>query len=252
MSVAARIVSIILLMLPMSGAPSLAANIYPYGNGSKPYIAVDGEIAKGDLARLRTTYERARRGSGLIVSLDSPGGDLSEAMAMGRWIRQTKAWTAISQHASCASACVYVFAAGVQKMPLGKLLIHRPYLMDRPAGGVSAALKNALSASRSYFAEMNVPEGLADIMFSIAPHDIRLLKPSEIEHYRLEGEDMAEAEGRVLDLIKKLGISRMEYMRRSQIYQQSPELARCLTMKGDAIIDCGRKVCAKYGVCAED
>jgi hypothetical protein len=251
---ATRAFTVILLVLLVSGASSLAANIYSYGNGDQAYIAVDGEIVRGDLTKLRSIYGRAQRGksTGLIVDLDSPGGDLSEAMAIGRWIRQTKGWTGIRSQASCASACVYIFAAGVSKNPSGSLLIHRPYLMSHPAGNIDTALKNALAASRAYFAEMNVPEGLADVMFSIAPNKGRPLTPVEIEQYRLMGNDMAHEEERVLDKIKRLGITRLEYMRRLREYRRSPELAFCLTLQGNAKFECARRASAQYGIYAGD
>jgi hypothetical protein len=124
-------------------------------------------------------------GPGLIVDFDSPGGDLREAMTIGRWIRQTKVWTAVKSDASCASACVYAFAAGVSKMPIGAILIHRPFLTTRPIEGADAAMKSALAASRTYFAEMNVPGGLLDIVFAITPTEAKRMTLAEIEKYHL-------------------------------------------------------------------
>ena len=241
---------------PLAGAcngkhPSLAADVYSYGTGR--YIAVDGEIIKGDLAKLTAVYERIQgREGALVVDFNSPGGDLDEAIAMGRWIRHAKASTGVRPQSSCASACVYIFAAGVDRFLTGPLIIHRPYLMSYPTGGVDAALKGALAASRSYFAEMNVPERLADVMFSISPDSGRLLTPTEIDEYQLSGNDMATEEDRVLKLIKKLGISRLEYMRRLHEYQRSPELAHCLSLQGDPKLECARKATIQYGIDAGD
>lgn len=253
MKVLTRVLGPLSLVLAMVSTPSLAADVYSYGSTGR-YIAVDGEIVKGDLAKLTATYERIRgREGALIVDLNSPGGDLSEAMAMGRWIRHAKASTGVRPRSSCASACVYIFAAGVDKFATGPLIIHRPYLMSYPAGGVDAALKDALAASRSYFAEMNVPENLADVMFSISPDSGRLLTPAELAEYQLQGNDMATEEDRVLKLIKKLGISRLEYMRRLHEYQRSPELAHCESLQSfDAKLACARKATIQYGIAAKD
>lgn len=240
------------LALVASGTSSAAAQIYPWNKtGSDTiYIAVEGEIVKGDLGRLRRIYDGEQKFSGpkLIVDFDSPGGDLNEAMAIGRWIRQTKALTAVQSDASCASACVYAFAGGVSKMPAGAILIHRPFLTTRPIEGADAAMKSALTASRTFFAEMNVPEGLADIMFDIPPEEAKRMKVREIERYRLVGTDIAEDEERILGLIQKLGISRLEYNRRLRAYQQSPELARCLTLRGNADLECAKEASKQHGI----
>lgn len=130
------VIGVICLALATSGTPSLAAKIYPWGGKSgTDYIEVEGEIVKSDLERLQRVYQGVRptAGPGMIIGFDSPGGDLSEAMAMGRWIRQTKAKTGVAPHSSCASACVYAFAGGVDKYLAGELLIHRPFLATNPA-----------------------------------------------------------------------------------------------------------------------
>lgn len=121
MKIVTRVLSLLPLVLAMMSTPSLAANVYSYG-GTGTYIAIDGEVVKGDLGKLAAIYERIRGGEGtaLIVDFNSPGGDLNEAMAMGRWIRHAKATTGVRPRSSCASACVYIFAAGVDKCPRGR------------------------------------------------------------------------------------------------------------------------------------
>lgn len=235
-------------------APTSAANIAPYGDGNPAMISIEGEITQGDLERLNAIYRYSftpPQRSSLIIDLDSPGGDLTEAMSIGRWIRKTKATTGLKLPESCASACVYIFAAGVNKFLGGPLLIHRPYLMTRPNGSIDAAMKAALSASRTYFAEMNIPEDLADVMFSIAPDDARPMTAAEIQQYRLNSEDMAEAEERILNNAEGLSITRLEYMRRLHEYQQSPELAYCLTLNDKILISCAKGVGEKYGIVPE-
>ena len=63
---------------------------------------------------------------------------------------------------------------------------------------------------------MNIPSSLADDMFSIAPSDIKVLKPNEISIYRLGGPDMVYSEKRELAMAKQLGLSRLEYMERER------------------------------------
>src|SRR5690242_13013548 len=127
-----------------------AADIYPYGDKSTLLIAVRGDIRLGDLAKLQIVHEReSPQRNGMLVDFDSNGGDLGEAIAVGRWIREVKASTGITEQHSCASACVYAFAGGTRKFPLGALLIHRPFFTHRPQSDIGAELRSTLAVSRS-------------------------------------------------------------------------------------------------------
>jgi hypothetical protein len=86
---------------------------------------------------------------------------LSSALHQGTF---ASAFCRIREGRVCASACVFSFAAGLTKLPAGSVLIHRPYFIQRPSGSIDAAMKKAFASSRAYFAEMNVPENLADLI----------------------------------------------------------------------------------------
>ncbi len=59
-----------------------------------------------------------------IVVLDSPGGDLDEAMRVAAMVRLRRLTTGVSRR--CSSACTIIFAAGAQRilLPSGKLGFH--------------------------------------------------------------------------------------------------------------------------------
>ena len=60
--------------------------------------------------------EVAKRGSYIkAVVLQSPGGSVSDALAMGRLIRERKFTTEVPSGRYCASACPLVFAGGVRR-----------------------------------------------------------------------------------------------------------------------------------------
>lgn len=64
----------------------------------------------------------------MLLSLNSPGGDVYESMKIGRLLINKKVRTSVNSGNVCASACVLVFAGGVYKLFLaggGKLAIHR-------------------------------------------------------------------------------------------------------------------------------
>lgn len=108
------IYTVIFLMLVFPGSV-YAAQIYSWGGkNNADYLSIEGEIVEGDLRQLQIVHERAiaANGSLTIVGFNSPGGDLNEAMSIGRWIRKKKLTTGIAKEDSCASACVYAFAGG--------------------------------------------------------------------------------------------------------------------------------------------
>ena len=57
------------------------------------------------------------------VVLNSPGGSVSEALAMGRLIRERKFATEIEAGEYCASSCPLVFAGGVERRASDKAVI---------------------------------------------------------------------------------------------------------------------------------
>jgi hypothetical protein len=74
-------------------------------------IAVEGEIRKGD----EKVFERALDAGqdyAPVVFLDSTGGDVETAVAIGDIIRARKLVTGVVNQASCISACALVWLAG--------------------------------------------------------------------------------------------------------------------------------------------
>ena len=129
----------------------------------------------------------------------------------------------------CFSSCVYILAAGIVKFPWGDVGIHRPYFESKPSLGYDATLKAILSESRTYFREMNIPESLADDMFSIPPADMRLLGDALLTKYRLDQPDMAYAEERAIEDAKAYGLSRQEYEFRLKLSEQLAKECRAAT-----------------------
>lgn len=179
-----------------------------------------------NLSQLVKADERSPLARTLV--LNSLGGDVATALSIGRIIRANKMHVVVPDSAKCLSSCVFLLAAGVIKYPWGDVGIHRPYFEAKPTQGYDQALKEVLNASRSYFREMNIPEQLADDMFSIAPADIRLLGDAQLNKYRLDQYDIAYAEDRAIENAKAYGLSRQEYERRerlSEIYSKECRVA---------------------------
>jgi hypothetical protein len=161
-----------------------------------------------------------------FVYLDTRGGDVSAAMAVGRLLRKENAGVQIEPQSVCYSACVIVLAGAVRRYIEGQVGIHRPYY-EVPRGEISSdkigeAFKGTLQELRAYFREMNVNEQLADAMLRIDPEHMRVLNHSELNRFGLTEIDPIAKEVDELRAAKNLGIGRQEYMRRRALAQ-----ARC-------------------------
>jgi hypothetical protein len=124
--------------------------------------------------------------------INSPGGNVAAAMAIGRMLRREGAW--IGVNGVCFSACVFILAGAVDRQ-IGKsdqVGIHRPYLLPTPekpleADQVKQAYSRTLQDMRSYLREMNVSPRLADDMLATEPENNHILTETEIRAYRLTG-----------------------------------------------------------------
>lgn len=66
------------------------------GRGCDRWIAVEGKMDKAAAARLRSFF-RAQKASKLPIYLHSPGGDVRQAFAMGRMLRERKATARVAR-----------------------------------------------------------------------------------------------------------------------------------------------------------
>ncbi|WP_155496418.1 ATP-dependent Clp protease proteolytic subunit [Comamonas testosteroni] len=197
--------------------------VLPSNDGKQIYVYKS--IEKGDAQIFQDILQNKDKNSkiSLLVILDSSGGSIEEAFKIGRIIRKEELSTLIPLDGSCLSSCVFILAAGIHKTAAGKVGIHRPYFPIQTNIDADSALKNIRKKTEDYLDEMNIPKSLADEMFSVNPHEIRYLKNSEKNKYRLDGEDIAHAENRTLRQLKWLGIDRNEYIRRERIYKTKEE-----------------------------
>jgi hypothetical protein len=154
--------------------------------------------------RLALVEVSTSRKASLHVDIDSPGGSIRPAMEIGRIVRQREMDVSVTPKMSCASACVLIFAAGVERdiyenpfsvfdpieirssLPSGAIGIHRSLVAETPQRPVSLAevkqyTDRTVAALRSYFQEMNVSERLADDMMAVPPQKIRWLIPTALD-----------------------------------------------------------------------
>jgi ATP-dependent protease ClpP protease subunit len=152
------------------------------------------------------------------IDIDSPGGSVLVATEIGRLLRSMQASIEVGPDQVCASACVLVLAGATRRRISGRVGIHRPYFetpnTDVNVGEVQQAYSQMTEQIRSYFREMNVSERLADDMMIVPPEKVRFLSPNELTGYGLDFVDPVTKETSDLREARKLGIDRVEYMRR--------------------------------------
>jgi hypothetical protein len=115
---------------------------YNGGNcGQCAWLLAEGAIEPGTTADLRRFVARAGEVPNL-VRFNSPGGDIAEAMRLGRYLRSASFDTIVAedsallpgqlfafaiQPASCLDACVFAFLGGFRRTAVeGRLALHGP------------------------------------------------------------------------------------------------------------------------------
>ena len=177
---------------------------------------IDGDIVEGDYERVRSFIFGSNGTEPQFVKkifLASSGGNVAEAVRIGRLFRELKLETVIptkytsqqsrdlviSKHGLsnqrnyvCASACFFIFVAGVRrdKDALGLfeplLGIHRPFLSEKDLRSLSGDNAMTVAAQtkaiiENYLNEMGAPRKYFDMMYAIPKGDIRWISEDELE-----------------------------------------------------------------------
>lgn len=101
-------------------------------------IKITGTITAQDALVVAKMPARLPKGQRVSVNLNSTGGDVDAAMAIGRVFRSMKSGTTIGMNQECSSACVLLLASGVTRLVAlgltgddrGLVGIHRLFLMS--------------------------------------------------------------------------------------------------------------------------
>lgn len=159
-----RIIVAVLLLL-MSGFLLADVSYEPPKNNKEPLIVIRGIIGKSDLQAFSNYVDiatREKKISALFVDLDSSGGDVETAIAIGYKLRQiegAESFVAVRKGAKCASACVFLLAAGSRRWVEGQVGIHRPsrrYDDEATAKGQKAVYRKIEKEIKIFLDAMNI------------------------------------------------------------------------------------------------
>jgi len=198
------------------------------------------------------------------VLLDSPGGDLTTAIKIGRYFRKSKKYyrfVMVPSGSVCASSCVLILAAGIHKLPLdgSSIIIHRPFIDKNDSldsGQQKRNYKKIEKIVKDYLSEVNVETRLYDDMFRIDSDNGKLLSKDELVSYGLYGDDPFYKEANEARRAKELGITKSELYRREgrKDILCTPYWSQCQ----QAAINPGMddeskdKACAPYAECEDE
>ncbi len=157
-------------------------------NGA-PALTMTGQIAPGDAARFadfidtQTTLPEQ-------VYLNSPGGSVDDALAIGRQLRTLEVLTALSGADVCMSACPYILAAGTTRevAPDALVGVHQHYFGENvalPAFLAVADIQRGQGEVMTYLDEMGVDPLLMTHALATPPDEIYVLTPDQLALYGL-------------------------------------------------------------------
>lgn len=210
----------------------------PKSGNAVPRITISGQIRPDDLKHF-IAFARMARVEGLYqVRLDSLGGDVETAIAMGRIVRLDKAAVAVLREGKCISSCIFVLAGGAIRYVAGPVGIHRPFA---PVDARTTAQLQKVNYERlekdikSFLQAVNIPAELYDHMLRIPPDRVKFLSKDELQRYGLSEDDPYEDAARIAGIAASMGITAEELIRRQAkanaqcSSNNSDENARCYT-----------------------
>lgn len=154
-------------------------------------VLLEGAITAGDAERIaKQIAELSDKPDRLI--LNSPGGDVAEALTLGRYVRDQGFDTALRQSDICYSACPYVLAAGVAREIAagGSVGVHQHYFGEStllPAFVAVEDIQRGQGQVMTYLDEMGIDPLVMQHALITPPDEIYVLLPEELEKYRFIG-----------------------------------------------------------------
>lgn len=155
-----------------------------------------GMIYVGAFKAFKAEVEK-RGGYVKTVVLNSTGGSVQDALAMGRLIREKKFATAVENGGYCASSCPLVFAGGAERRAGDKAVVgvHQAFSPGDPGfdGARGMAEAQRISAEcQKYLAEMGVDLKLWVHAMETPKEQLYFLKPDEMLSLKLATQRGAE------------------------------------------------------------
>ncbi|KIN64002.1 Periplasmic protein-like protein [Sulfitobacter noctilucicola] len=150
-------------------------------------VLLEGSIAGGDGARIAKDIAALPQQPQRII-LNSPGGSVSDALELGRFIRAEGIETRMREGDICYSACPYVLAAGtVRDIPEGGSVgVHQHYFGQStllPAFVAVEDIQRGQGEVMGYLDDMGIDPLVMRHALITPPDEIYVLVPAELREY---------------------------------------------------------------------
>ena len=181
------------------------------GGNCRSFVAASGAITS-DTPRDFEAFAKQHKLEGLSIALDSDGGSVLGALALGRTIRRLGMTTTVGKaavadvsrkrarlnpQAYCESMCAFVLLGGVKRSipPEARVLVHQIWLGDRRDDAAAATysaedlvlVQRDIGRLAQYTMEMGGGIDLLEIALKIPPWEpMRMLSRDELRRTRLE------------------------------------------------------------------
>ncbi|MCP3881780.1 MAG: hypothetical protein GY701_25835, partial [Sulfitobacter sp.] len=151
-------------------------------------VLLEGGIMAGDAERIEkqiTALDPQPEG----VILNSPGGSVSDALRLGRYLRDAGLTTALRSGDICYSACPYLLAAGTSRdVPEDASVgVHQHFFGEStllPAFVAVEDIQRGQGEVMTYLDQMGIDPLVMQHALVTPPDEIYLLLPEELTRYR--------------------------------------------------------------------
>ena len=149
---------------------------------------LEGGIEPGDAERIADQLATARPAPETLI-LQSPGGAVQEALALGRHLRAKGIATQMLAGEFCYSACPYLLAAGPTRdiADGASVGVHQHYFGENtllPAAFAVEDIQRGQAEVMTYLDEMGIDPLVMTHALSTPPDQIYVLLPEELAEYR--------------------------------------------------------------------
>ncbi|GLR62645.1 hypothetical protein [Marinospirillum insulare] len=142
---------------------------------------MDGIIEEGDAKKVALLFSNLDEPPNMFL-ISSYGGNIQEAIKIGRFIRLSNVpvWT----DKQCYSACVFIWAAGVDRIAIGEIGLHRPryehgYFSSLSLYEAQKKYVQLTKDSVEYLKEIEVPDKVIERIFKAPSNEVDLLTAVE-------------------------------------------------------------------------
>lgn len=188
------------------------------------WVLASGAIEPGDTEKLKAFIKRERPPSNM--RFNSPGGNLGEALKLGRFLRLQRWDTFVGeesvlvpgggldtrdQESICYSACVYAFAGGVHRKAeenaIGVHQFDKELRSDERASSAEgrdtdiSAAQGLVAVLNAFVEEMGVSTELVTLASLVPPAEIYQLSRSELLSFKLDNTSAEPAAGAAWDVV---------------------------------------------------